>query len=57
MGARAQPSRPAPEHDPYRDWECKTPFQLFDRLLDAQFVGPAAAYAADVTAEIDASPP
>jgi hypothetical protein len=41
-----------PEHDPSRDWECTTPFQLFDRLLDKQFVGPAAAYATDVTAAI-----
>ena len=41
-----------PQDDPYRDWECKTPFQLLDRLLDTQFAGPAAAYAADVTAEI-----
>ena len=23
-----------PEHDPFRDWECKNPMQLFDRLLD-----------------------
>ena len=44
------PNRPdrTAEHDPYRDWECKTPMQLFKRLLDTQFVGPAPAYAADV---------
>ena len=30
-----------PEDDPYRDWECSNPLQLFDRLLDTQFVGPA----------------
>ena len=43
------PNRPdrKPENDPYRDWECKTPMQLFKRLLDTQFVGPAPAYAAD----------
>ena len=29
------PNRPdrRPEHDPYRDWECSNPLQLFDRLL------------------------
>ena len=42
-----------PEDDPYRDWECKNPMQLFDRLLEKQFVGPAAAYAADTTAAIE----
>ena len=41
-----------PEDDPYRDWECKTPLQLMNRLLDTQFVGPAAAYADDVGAAI-----
>ena len=41
-----------PEDDPYRDWECKNPIQLFDRLLDKQFVGPAPAYAADVLAAV-----
>ena len=40
------------EDDPYRDWECKNPVQLFDRLLDKQFVGPAPAYAADVLAAV-----
>ena len=42
-----------PQDDPYRDWECKTPFKLMDRLLDKQFAGPAGAYAADVTAAIE----
>jgi MGT family glycosyltransferase len=44
------PNRPSrqPDDDPYRDWECKNPLQLFDRLLDRQFVGPAPRYAADV---------
>ena len=37
-----------PEDDPYRDWECSNPLQLFDRLLERQFVGPAPEYAADV---------
>ena len=40
------------EDDPYRDWECKNPVQLFERLLDKQFVGPAPAYAADVLAAV-----
>ena len=42
-----------PEDDPYRDWECSNPLQLFDRLLDTQFVGPAPEYAADVAAAIE----
>ena len=42
-----------PEDDPTRDWECSNPFQLFTRLLDQQFVGPAPGYAADVAAAID----
>ena len=46
-----QPSR-RPEHDPSRDWECKTPFQLFDRILDRRFVGPAPGYAADLLAAV-----
>jgi MGT family glycosyltransferase len=41
-----------PEDDPYRDWECKNPKQLFERLMETQFVGPAAAYAADTTRAI-----
>ncbi len=48
------PNRPSrrPEHDPYRDWECKSPKQLFERLMERQFVGPAAAYATDTTRAI-----
>ncbi len=48
------PNRPdrSPEHDPYRDWECKTPMQLFDRVLEKQFVGPAPAYTADLLAAV-----
>ena len=37
-----------PEHDPARDWECKYPWQLVDRLVDTMLVGPAAGYASDV---------
>ena len=36
------------EHDPARDWECKYPWQLVDRLVDTMLVGPAAGYASDV---------
>jgi UDP:flavonoid glycosyltransferase YjiC (YdhE family) len=37
-----------PEHDPSRDWECRYPWQLVDRVIDTLLVGPAADYAADV---------
>lgn len=46
-----------PEDDPLRDWECRTPFHLFKRVLDRQLVGPAPAYAADVTAAIEQERP
>jgi MGT family glycosyltransferase len=53
------PNRPTrhPDDDPYRDWECKNPLQLFDRLLERQFVGPAPAYATDVDRAIAAQRP
>jgi MGT family glycosyltransferase len=38
-----------PEHDPFRDWEIRTPLQLFSRMLDGVLAGPAPGYAADVT--------
>jgi len=41
-----------PEHDPIRDWECKYPWQLVNRLVDKLLVGAAAAYASDVTKAI-----
>jgi len=37
-----------PENDPARDWECKYPWQLFDRLTRTLLVGPAERYAIDV---------
>ena len=48
------PNRPdrLPENDPYRDWEVKSPTQLFDRLLETQFVGPAARYLADINTAV-----
>ena len=52
--ATGAPNRPdrRPENDPYRDWECKSPRQLFARMLETQFVGPLRAYANDVGAAI-----
>ena len=45
------PNRPdrLPEHDPYRDWECKSPRQLF--------AGPMRRYAADLDAAVAARRP
>ena len=44
------PNRPdrRPEHDPARDWECKYPWQLLDRMIATMLVGPAPRYAQDV---------
>jgi MGT family glycosyltransferase len=44
------PNRPdrRPENDPARDWECRYPWQLIERLIATLFVGPAAGYANDV---------
>src|SRR5262245_51170122 len=46
------PNRPdrRPENDPARDWECKYPWQLVDRLIATMLVGPAPRYARDVDA-------
>jgi MGT family glycosyltransferase len=48
------PNRPdhRPEHDPARDWECRYPWQLIDRMTRALLVGPAAGYADDVHSAI-----
>src|SRR5262245_26176523 len=45
------PNRPdrTPEHDPVRDWECRYLWQMAERLVATLFVGPAAAYAQDVS--------
>jgi MGT family glycosyltransferase len=56
VAAPNRPSRRA-EDDPYRDWECKNPLQLFARILDRQLVGPAPRYATDVDAAIAAHRP
>jgi MGT family glycosyltransferase len=44
------PNRPdrRPENDPARDWECRYPWQLIERLVATLFVGPAPGYAHDV---------
>ncbi len=44
------PNRPdrRPENDPVRDWECRYPWQLLDRLMKTLLVGPAGQYADDV---------
>jgi MGT family glycosyltransferase len=54
----AAPNRASrrPEDDPYRDWECKSTLQLFARLMELQFAGPAPRYAADVTAALSEHP-
>ena len=48
-GAVLRPWRHAPnrpdrraENDPARDWECKYPWQLVERMMATMFVGPAA---------------
>jgi MGT family glycosyltransferase len=53
------PNRPdrRPENDPCRDWECKYPWQLVDRLIKTQFVGPAQRYSHDVSDAIDDTQP
>jgi MGT family glycosyltransferase len=42
-----------PENDPARDWECKYPWQLVDRIAKTLIIGPAADYARDVSDAID----
>jgi MGT family glycosyltransferase len=42
-----------PEHDVFRDWECRTPLQLFTRMLDTVLAGPAPDYAADLVDALD----
>src|SRR5262245_58795552 len=53
------PNRPdrKPENDPSRDWECKYPWQLADRMLDTLIVGPAERYAHDVNHAIEETAP
>jgi MGT family glycosyltransferase len=53
------PNRPdrRPENDPSRDWECKSPWQLIDRVIKTLLIGPAADYADDVSEAIANSKP
>ena len=48
------PNRPdrRPAHDMVRDWECRTPWRLVERLVATMLVGPAARYAQDVGSAI-----
>ena len=52
MGAGDRADEPAPEDDPIKDWECKTPISLFRRVADRQLFGPAPGYVADTEAAI-----
>ena len=63
-GARLRPWVKAPNrsdrrpgNDPARDWECRFPWQLIERLVATLFVGPAPAYASDVRDAIADSRP
>jgi MGT family glycosyltransferase len=53
------PNRPDRKaaNDPSRDWECKYPWQLVDRLIETLIVGPAESYAHDVSATIEEASP
>jgi MGT family glycosyltransferase len=53
------PNRPdrKPANDPSRDWECKYPWQLVDRLLETLIIGPAEHYADDVGQAIEETSP
>ena len=53
------PNRPdrKPANDPSRDWECKYPWQLADRLLETLMLGPAERYADDVSQAIKETSP
>ena len=44
------------ENEPLRDWECATPAEAIERLLDRLMTGAAGAYAADTAAVLDANP-
>src|SRR5262245_29495572 len=53
------PNRPDkhPGHDLARDWECRYPWQLVDRLTATMLVGPAPQYAQDVLAAVGETVP
>jgi len=56
---RCAPSRPdrSPSGDPLRDWQATSPLAVIEGLLDGVMSGPAARYAADTCAAIDAFAP
>ena len=56
---RLAPSRAdrSPEGDPLKDWLAKSPAEVIRGLLDGVMCGPAARYAADTVAAIDAFAP
>jgi MGT family glycosyltransferase len=56
---RCAPSRPdrSPAGDPLQDWLAKSPMEVIQGLLDGVMCGPAARYAADTVAAIDAFAP
>jgi MGT family glycosyltransferase len=56
---RLAPSRPdrSPEGDPLKDWLARSPAEVIGGLLDGVMCGPAALYAADTAAAIDAFAP
>jgi len=53
------PNRPdrKPANDPSRDWECRFPWQLVDRLMHTLLIGPGRRYMDDVTDAIRATSP
>jgi MGT family glycosyltransferase len=53
------PNRPdrKPANDPSRDWECKYPWQLVDRLMQTLMIGPAERYVDDVRDAIEETSP
>jgi hypothetical protein len=56
---KTAPSRTdrSPETDPLRDWEARSPLEMIQHLVDGVMCGPAARYAADTVAAIDAFGP
>lgn len=56
---RTAPSRPdrSPESDPLKDWLARTPVEVIHGILDGMICGPAARFAADTVALIDAFRP
>lgn len=46
----------APADDLVKDWECRNPVKLVGRIRDRIVTGPAAAYAAEVRAALEARP-